>query len=220
VVAADGVRSATRDLLGVRLGTRALGMGIWRASTPRPASVVRTDLYYGGPSYIAGYCPTSEDSLYCYIVEPAQDRSTLAPDEQLAVMRELSLAYHGPWDDIREVLTDPASVNYTHFQTHVLDRPWNRGRVVLIGDAAHVCPPTIAQGAAMAFEDAAVLAELVGSHDEVDDALWTAFMDRRFERATLVVESYNTQAQWQIDHVRGDAAGILAKVVDVVRTPA
>ena len=77
-------------------------------------------------------------------------------------MRELaSQAYHGPWDDIRAVLTDPARVNYTWFETHVLDAPWNRGRVVLIGDAAHTCPPTIAQGAAMALEDAAVLAELL-----------------------------------------------------------
>ena len=54
-------------------------MGIWRAFGPRPASVTRTDLYYGGPSYIAGYCPTGEDSLYAYIVEDAQDRSAPLP---------------------------------------------------------------------------------------------------------------------------------------------
>ena len=72
-----------------------------------PASVTRTDLYYGGPSYIAGYCPTGEDSLYAYIVEDAQDRSGLSPEEQLATMKQLSRAYHGPWDEIRETLTDP-----------------------------------------------------------------------------------------------------------------
>ena len=101
VVGADGIRSWTRRALGVNLETHATGMGIWRAFGPRPTSVTRTDLYYGGPSYIAGYCPTGEDSLYAYIVEPAQDRSTLTPEEQLATMRELSEAYHGPWDDIR-----------------------------------------------------------------------------------------------------------------------
>ena len=36
-------------------------------------------------------------------------------------------AYHGPWDDIRATLEDPARVNYTWFETHVLDAPWNRG---------------------------------------------------------------------------------------------
>ena len=39
--------------------------------------------------------------------------------------------------------------------------PWNRGRVVLIGDAAHACPPTLAQGGSQALEDAAVLTELL-----------------------------------------------------------
>src|SRR3954452_713374 len=57
VVGADGVRSWTRRALGINLETKSVGMGIWRAFGPRPASVTRTDLYYGGPSYIAGYCP-------------------------------------------------------------------------------------------------------------------------------------------------------------------
>lgn len=153
VIGADGVRSRTRSLLGIQLETKPLGMGIWRDFSKRPASVTHTDLYYGGPCYIAGYCPTSEDSLYCYLVEPAQDRGGLTSAQQLAVMRELSEAYHGPWDDIREGLTDPTRLSYRQFENHVLPPPWNRGRVVLIGDAAHICPPTLAEGASMAFED-------------------------------------------------------------------
>ena len=58
--------------------------------------MTRTDLIYGGPSYIAGYCPTSEDTLYAYIVEDYQDRSGLSPQEGLEVMRSLAEAYHGP----------------------------------------------------------------------------------------------------------------------------
>jgi 2-polyprenyl-6-methoxyphenol hydroxylase-like FAD-dependent oxidoreductase len=123
IVGADGVRSWTRRALGINLETKSVGMGIWRAFGPRPANVTRTDLYYGGPSYIAGYCPTGKDSLYAYIVEKAQDRSTLTPEQQLQLMRELAQAYHGPWDDIREHLTDPSRVNYTWFETHVLDAP-------------------------------------------------------------------------------------------------
>jgi 2-polyprenyl-6-methoxyphenol hydroxylase-like FAD-dependent oxidoreductase len=91
VVGADGLRSWTRRALGINLETRSVGMGIWRAFGPRPASVTRTDLYYGGPSYIAGYCPTGEDSLYAYIVEDAQDRSALTPDEQLATMNPVTM---------------------------------------------------------------------------------------------------------------------------------
>jgi 2-polyprenyl-6-methoxyphenol hydroxylase-like FAD-dependent oxidoreductase len=220
VVGADGVRSYTRRALGINLETKSVGMGIWRAFGPRPASVTRTDLIYGGPSYIAGYCPTGEDSLYAYIVEDAQDRSALSPEEQLATMKQLSQAYHGPWDEIRESLTDPARVNYTWFETHVLPAPWNRGRVVLIGDAAHTCPPTIAQGGAMALEDAVVLAELLTERDTLDQGLWDAFTARRFERAKTVVDASNQLAQWQLDHVQGDIPSLMRSIAMLTSQPA
>jgi 2-polyprenyl-6-methoxyphenol hydroxylase-like FAD-dependent oxidoreductase len=220
VVGADGVKSATRRALGVELETRPVGMGIWRAFGPRPASVTRTDLYYGGPSFIAGYCPTGENSLYAYIVEPAQDRSALGAEEQLATMKELSLPYHGPWDEIRETLTDPERVNYTWFETHVLPAPWNRGRVVLIGDAAHTCPPTLAQGGAQALEDAAVLSDLLLTRSTLDDDLWDAFHARRVDRARAVVDASNQLAQWQLDHVQGDAPALFRRIAELVAQPA
>ncbi len=60
VVGADGVRSWTRRALGINLETKSVGMGIWRAFGPRPASVTRTDLYYGGPSFIVASCWSGE----------------------------------------------------------------------------------------------------------------------------------------------------------------
>ncbi|QFZ19037.1 FAD-dependent monooxygenase [Saccharothrix syringae] len=220
VVGADGIRSATRRALGVELETRPTGMGIWRAFGPRPASVTRTDLYYGGPSYIAGYCPTGEDSLYAYVVEDARDRSALSPEQRLATMRDLASAYHGPWDDIRDALTDPARINYTWFETHVLPPPWHRGRVVLVGDAAHACPPTLAQGGAQALEDAAVLAGLLLAADALDDGLLDAFAARRFPRARAVVEASNQLGRWLLDHERGDVPGLMARIAALVSEPA
>jgi 2-polyprenyl-6-methoxyphenol hydroxylase-like FAD-dependent oxidoreductase len=220
VVGADGIRSWTRRSLGIELETRSTGMGIWRAFGPRPASVTRTDLYYGGPSYIAGYCPTSEDSLYAYVVEAAQDRSTLTPDEQLATMKALAAAYHGPWDEIRQTLDDPSRVNYTWFETHLLPAPWNRGRVVLIGDAAHSCPPTLAQGGAQALEDATVLTDLLLTRDRLDDALWAAFTGRRFDRAKAVVDASNQLGQWLLDHEQGDVPGLMRSIATLVSQPA
>ncbi|GAA2875026.1 FAD-dependent oxidoreductase [Pseudonocardia halophobica] len=220
LVGADGIRSSVRRMLGVELETRPTGMGIWRAFGPRPASVTRTDLFYGGPCYIAGYCPTGEDSLYAYVVEDAQDRSALSPAERLATMRELASAYHGPWDDILATLDDPARVNYTWFETHVLPAPWNRGRVVLIGDAAHSCPPTLAQGGAQALEDAAVLAELLLAADALDDDLWDTFTARRHARAAAVVEASVQLGQWLLDHEQGDVPGLMGRIAALVTEPA
>jgi 2-polyprenyl-6-methoxyphenol hydroxylase-like FAD-dependent oxidoreductase len=220
VVGADGIRSSVRRLLGIEVEIRATGMGAWRAFGPRPDSVTRTDIIYGGPCYTAGFCPTGEDSLYAYILEDAQDRSALTPDERLATLRELASAYHGPWDEILTTLDDPSTVNYTHFETHLLPAPWNRGRVVLIGDAAHSCPPTLAQGGAQAFEDAAVLAELLLAADSVDDELWAAFTGRRFDRARTVVDASNQLVRWQLDHEQGDVPGVMRRIAAIVSQPA
>ncbi len=161
VVGADGLNSGVRAAIGIPTTPEPLGMGIWRVFTTRPASITRTDLTYGGAAYIAGYCPTGDDSIYAYLVEDAADRTGLSPDERLATMRDLAAHYGGPWTEIRERMTDAARVNYTWFTHHVVDGPWHRDRVVLAGDAAHSCPPTLAQGAAQALEDATVLADEV-----------------------------------------------------------
>ena len=94
--------------------------------------------------------------------------------------------------------------------------PWNRGRVVVIGDAAHACPPTLAQGGAQALEDAQVLTELLLGRDAVDDALWDSFMARRFARASAVVEASLQLGQWLLDGERGDVPGLMHRVTELV----
>lgn len=213
VVGADGIRSHVRKAMGITSEPRGTGMGIWRVFAHRPDSVTRTDLFYGGPSYIAGYCPTGEDSLYAYIVEDySSEHARLAPADMLAVMRQKSEAYHGPWDDLRPHLTEPDRINYTKFETHVVEAPWHRGRIVLVGDAAHTCPPTLAQGAAMALEDAAVLTELLLGADAVDDDLLDAYSARRIPRAQMVVDASVQLGQWLLDHERGDVPGLMGSV--------
>ena len=48
---------------------------------------------------------------------------------------------------------------------------WTRGHVLLVGDATHATTPNMAQGAAMAFEDALVLAHTLGTADSIPAAL-------------------------------------------------
>ncbi|MFW0794916.1 FAD-dependent oxidoreductase [Gordonia sp. CPCC 205515] len=220
VVGADGLRSWTRRHLGIEADPQGTGMSIWRVFAPRPESVTRTELTYGGACYIAGFCPTGEDSLYAYLVEDSQDRSALAPEESLATMRALAEQYHGPWDDIRAGMTDPSRINYTRFETHVVDGPWHRGRVVLLGDAAHSCPPTLAQGAAQALEDASVLADVLVTHSDIDDAMWAEFTQRRLARATAVVDASVQLGRWMLDHEQGDVPGLMGRIAALLTTPA
>ncbi|ANF32563.1 2-polyprenyl-6-methoxyphenol hydroxylase [Leifsonia xyli] len=221
LIGADGLNSGVRRLIGIETEPQRTGMGIWRAFVSRPASVERSELYYGGPVYIAGYTPTGEDTMYAFLVEAAQDRQGLTDEQATAIMIEESAAYGGPWNDIRADLERGAHVNYTWFTHHIVPAPWNRGRAVVIGDAAHSCPPTIAQGAAQALEDAVVLTELLVSADALDDALWDAFHARRVPRAQAVVEASVQLGQWQIDHdPDADAPGLMFGIAHRMAEPA
>lgn len=221
LIGADGLHSTVRGLIGIETKPEPNGMGIWRTFVSRPAEVERSELYYGGPVYIAGYTPTGEDSMYAFLVEKAQDRFGHSDEEATRIMLEESRAYAGPWDSIRADLEKGAHANYTWFTRHIVDAPWNRGRVVIIGDAAHSCPPTIAQGAAQGLEDAVVLTELLVAADTVDEALWDEFHRRRLPRATAVVEASSQLAQWQIDGDRdADAGGLIFGIAKQMAQPA
>ncbi|MCZ4122353.1 FAD-dependent oxidoreductase [Streptomyces sp. H39-S7] len=218
VVAADGVSSSTRDAIGIPDRPVPTGMAIWRTPAPRPEGVTRTHLAYGGTAFIAGFCPTSDTTLYAYLVEANRDRAAIDPASYADEMRSLARGYSGFWDEIRDTITDPAQVNYTWFDRHLVEGAWHRGRVVLVGDAAHACPPTIAQGAAMSLEDASVLAELLSSHDVWDDALLTAYRDRRMPRVRRVVDASVQIGQWQLDGVRdADVPGLMGRTMAVLK---
>lgn len=221
LIGADGLNSTVRGLIGIDTAPEPNGMGIWRTFVSRPADVERTELYYGGPVYIAGYTPTGEDSMYAFLVEKAQDRFGVPDGEATRIMLEESRAYGGPWNSIRADLEKGAHANYTWFTKHIVEGPWNRGRVVIIGDAAHSCPPTIAQGAAQGLEDAVVLTSLLTTRETVDDALWDEFHARRLPRAKAVVEASAQLAQWQIDGDRdADAGGLIFGIAQQMAVPA
>ena len=221
LVGADGLNSTVRELIGIETKPEPTGMGIWRSFVSRPAEVERSELYYGGPVYIAGYTPTGENSMYAFLVEKAQDRFGISDEDASRIMLEESRAYDGPWNSIRDDLAAGAPANYTWFTKHIVPAPWNRDRVVIIGDAAHSCPPTIAQGAAQGLEDAFVLTELLIARDELDAALWDEFHARRLPRATAVVEASVQLGQWQIDGDRdADAPGLIFGIAHRMAEPA
>jgi len=221
LIGADGINSTVREAIGIDTKPEPTGMGIWRTYVSRPADVETTELYYGGPVYIAGYTPTGDDTMYAFLVEKAEDRFGISDEDATKIMLEESRAYGGPWNAIRADLEAGAKANYTWFTKHIVDAPWNRGRVVVIGDAAHSCPPTIAQGAAQGLEDALVLTELLVARDELDDALWDQFHARRLPRAAAVVEASVQLGQWQIDGNRdADAGGLMFGVAKQLAEPA
>ena len=197
VIGADGIRSATRSLLGITTQPQPSGMSIWRVVSQRPAEMDCAEVYYGGPRYKAGYSPISADRCYAYILDEDRARDDFGDGPAWQLMYERSDGYGGTWGKIRQTIGPGSDVSHTRIEWLLVEDPWYRGRVIVIGDAAHACPPLIAQGAAMCAEDAVVLAELVTGEAPLGEAL-AAFMARRMPRVEIVVRNSLQLVRWEM----------------------
>ena len=82
---------------------------------------------------------------------------------------------------------------------------WSRGRLALLGDAAHPMLQYLAQGACQALEDAVVLADALAAHDD-PAAAFLAYRDKRYLRTARV--QYSARVFGEIWHV-GDVGATL-----------
>jgi 2-polyprenyl-6-methoxyphenol hydroxylase-like FAD-dependent oxidoreductase len=183
-------------MLGITTKPQPTGMSIWRVVAARPPEMDCAEVYYGGPRYKAGYSPISADQCYAYLLDADGAQRDLGTGPAWRLMYERSAGYGGTWGKIRETIGPDSNVSHTRIEWLLVDTPWYRGRAIVIGDAAHACPPLIAQGAAMCAEDAVVLAELLTGGLPVERAL-PAFMARRMPRVELVVRNSMQLVRWE-----------------------
>ena len=189
VVGCDGIHSVIRKLTFEAVPDASFtGLAVWRATVPRPKAIDCMQMFYG-PNTKAGVNPHSQDEMFLFLVQPIADDRRLPPDRMHVILREqLNDFSADAVSHVREHLTDPRQVDYRPMNAFLLPPPWHRGRVLVIGDAAHTTTPHLATGAGIAIEDAVVLAELLAT-DLAMPELLDRFMGRRYERCRLVVDT-------------------------------
>jgi 2-polyprenyl-6-methoxyphenol hydroxylase-like FAD-dependent oxidoreductase len=215
VVGADGIRSTVRAMLGITTTPQPSGMSIWRVVAGRPREMDCAEVYYGGPRYKAGYSPISADQCYAYLLDVDGTQRDFGRGAAWQLMYERSAGYGGTWGKIRETIGPDSNVSHTRIEWLLVEAPWYRGRAIVTGDAAHACPPLIAQGAAMCAEDAVVLAELVTGGLPLEQAL-PAFMARRMPRVELVVRNSMQLVRWEMGlepHTDADVARTMSSTL-------
>jgi 2-polyprenyl-6-methoxyphenol hydroxylase-like FAD-dependent oxidoreductase len=129
--------------------------------------------------------PISRDELYMFGTTREPGKPFYARASWATQMRSKFGAFKGPAEPLLAEITRAEQVFYTSVEEVHLKLPWSRGRVVLIGDAAHSSTPFMGQGGAMALEDAVLLAEMLDSASDIV-AVLTAFSTRRFDRCKFV----------------------------------
>jgi 2-polyprenyl-6-methoxyphenol hydroxylase-like FAD-dependent oxidoreductase len=166
VIGADGVHSTVRRLVFGDTGLRAPGLHAWRLLGPRGDTPPVWSVRLGrGASFLT--FPISPDLAYYY--------GDVSADDAGAGLAGLVARFTAPVPE----LVDAATVAHSGPIEEVSLDSWTRGHVLLVGDAAHATTPNMAQGAAMAFEDALVLADVLTTDASIPAALREYELRRR-----------------------------------------
>lgn len=187
LVGADGVYSKIRTLMfGDKYQPRFTGQAVWRYNFPRDPSIDHLASYMG-PGGNAGLVPLSDDLMYMFSTSHEPENPWYPPEQLAELMRERIGNIGGLVGSLREQIIDNSQVVYKPMEVVFVDEPWFKGRVLLIGDAAHATTPHLGQGAGMAIEDALVLSMELTLDGCMEDKL-QRFMNRRFERCKFISE--------------------------------
>ncbi|WP_422738926.1 FAD-dependent monooxygenase [Micromonospora sp. WMMD729] len=198
VVGADGVNSTVRRLAFDAQAARNLGQYAYRWVAPRIDDEPFWSVQLGrGRQFLT--IPISAEQTYCYYNDgPVADRPGWRDDVAASFTEPAALM-------LKALDHDDSTLHAGPNQEVVLDS-WARGPVLLIGDAAHATSPNMAQGAAMALEDAVVLASSLTAADSIGEAL-RAFEARRRPRTDWVLSQ---------THRRDKATGLPPALRDLV----
>ena len=174
VIGADGLYSTTRKLILGDIPLRKVTAQVCRFMVNRPKEITSWTLHISSAGQFL-IIPVNNDTAYCYVNRKTKGFKTFN-----------KVLYMDPFNKfaspIPEILNNWNSKDVYWNDLEELPRlpEMGKGRVVLIGDAAHGMPPFMAQGGALAIEDAVVLSNLLKNNDW--DSMASVFSKNRQER--------------------------------------
>jgi len=214
LVGADGLRSFLRSRLIGDGEPRPIGYVAYRTIVPisdLSADVHRQEVVlWGGPGFHIVHYPLRHGTLF-NIVAVFRTPTHGEKGDAASYRDELQHTYR----DAHPAMRDLIAMLDLRWRGQVGDRApvrhWHKGRIVLLGDAAHPPLQSLAQGACMAIEDGLCLAELIHA---ADGDFATAF--RRFEAARLLRTArvqLESRALWDFYHAEGIARDVRNETV-------
>lgn len=210
VVGADGVRGRMRGLLNGEETPFFTRQTAWRALIPAEDGAEPIAQIFLGPGrHLVSYPLAGGFRNIVAVVERPgwQDEDWSRPGDP-AELRAAFAAFQGP---VPGWLARVDEVGLWGLFRHEVAPVWQRGpgpgrpALVLIGDAAHPTLPFLAQGAAMAIEDAGVLAACLDAAPDIATGL-ARFQALRRPRCLRIVAAANANARNY--HLRGPARAV------------
>ncbi|MFT4099186.1 MAG: FAD-dependent monooxygenase [Rhodoblastus sp.] len=213
LIGADGLRSRVREGLGLATpdAPRYSGRTSWRALLPAetvPAAMLapRSNLWLGAGAHLVHYPLRNASVLNVVAVVEDEWTDLDAPDFWASHGKASFLAsrFQGWSADIRNLIDAAPEWRRWPLYERKAVRSWARGRVAVLGDAAHAMAPFLAQGAAQAIEDADALGIAFAAHPHSEAAALDAYQHARVARANRVQRA--SRMQGIVYHLAGPPA--------------
>lgn len=188
VIGYDGVNSQIRrEYFGTKFDPTPAGGVAWRIALPRAEGLGSTMFCQGYGGKIV-FAPLPDDIMYMVLTVAEEGRPRYDPAEMPQIMYERARALMGEstfMTDSIEYIRTVDSVTYSPYSVVWVPYPWFRGRVMVMGDAAHAMVPYLGSGAAMGIEDGVVLAQELRRDQSLTETQ-LRFMARRLPRVRAV----------------------------------
>ena len=216
LIGADGIHSLIRAELWGQQQATFTGNIAWRALVPAsrlPDGMVRpmSTAWWGPGKHFVHYYVKGGELVNCVCVVE-KDGWAIESWTERGDYEELKSDFTGWHNDI-QTLIDSADRD-SLYKWALYDRPpmdkWGHGRVTLLGDACHPTLPFMAQGAAMAIEDGAVLAACLKQADDVSGALRKYEALRRARTARIQIGSRRNAKVFHLSGIKAWARNLAA----------
>ncbi|MEE9174980.1 MAG: NAD(P)/FAD-dependent oxidoreductase [Thermodesulfobacteriota bacterium] len=185
VVGCDGVRSKTRDLVFGDVPLSYSGMTGWSFWVkPNIAKTLQIAEYWGTGKFFGIWPTKGRLSVFTSIRDNVQEPDPV--ESRIDRIQENFRNFGGLVPEILESLDDPNEIFHGHYNDLRMKK-WHKGRVVLVGDAAHAILPTAGGGVSMAMESAAVLVdELCRADSKYIEQAFESYITRRRSRVDKI----------------------------------
>jgi len=189
LLGADGLRSAVRRQLFGEMPLRYSGQTCWRAAThfrlPEHLSTEMRELWGKGNGLRFAYSQMTDEQVYFYCTVASAAGGKDVPGELKRTLQE-QYAMFGPLaHEIIESAEESQIIRTDLYDLKPMPE-WVKGKVALLGDAAHATTPNLGQGGAQAVEDGYVLGLCLTQSSDVEHAL-RQYQSVRYDKAVEIV---------------------------------